>query len=812
MNKNIIEYLEIVDKRKADYIIENYELLKDNFRASSEERLKFMDIDPLTLFKKYISKSKKVKGLNNSNQILVKYKQNNDIGRYWAVGSLSLQNIPREIRHTISNEYYYDIDIKNCHPSLICQYAEKNELECSNIKYYIENREQIFNEMKTKYDVNKDDIKTGFLSILNGGKGFLGLKEKDIPEIVKKYKNDVELVQKYIFEHEEAYKESGVKNAKKKQEKNNKSSSNELGSTMNIMLCDIENNILQTMINFLKKKKLFKTSLVMVFDGFMIYKNDLKDYNIDKLLNELEEEVFNYTQFKIKLEVKPMNNLIDVPDDYKCIEEDNLEDLNVIKTDSEGADKILKQLEGKLYMCKDVIYYKYDNKWENEIKIVKRLLKNLIMEVSFVKNKKATKKDITEGEEIINILGIEYCNKKYEHYSADNAGASNILDVLLSKIPIKNDLNKYILNSSKHKIFFKNGYYDFKKLLFIDNFDNVETMIKIERNFGERNLDDEQKVLNILFKPIFREDTNEALLFFSRALAGEVADKLWAIILGSRDAGKGVNQDALMASFQDYVTSFNADSLLFDVNGGDAAKKLSWAYDFDKSRLAFSNEMKIDNSIKLDGNLIKKLCSGGDEILTRKNNIDEKRCQPQTTCVFCCNDIPKIDPNDVYEKLIPFSIKTKFIESEITEEILKENPYYHKSDPYLRDMVKTEEWFINAVTHLIINSYKPEKVKLNDNMKDHLEAFQNGDNIFDIFNESFEITRNEKDKVDNKHIKEFITGNKLNISFPKIVNLYMSKGINNKVCKINNKSTRGFIGLKIKVKVYDNDEDNHDDI
>jgi hypothetical protein len=32
--------------------------------------------------------------------------------------------------------------------------------------------------------------------------------------------------------------------------------------------------------------------------------------------------------------------------------------------------------------------------------------------------------------------------------------------------------------------------------------------------------------------------------------------------------------------------------------------------------------------------------------------LDEKTCNPQTTVVFCCNDIPKIDPHDVYEKLI----------------------------------------------------------------------------------------------------------------------------------------------------------------
>ena len=67
--------------------------------------------------------------------------------------------------------------------------------------------------------------------------------------------------------------------------------------------------------------------------------------------------------------------------------------------------------------------------------------------------------------------------------------------------------------------------------------------------------------------------------------------------------------------------------------------------------------MKIDNSIKLDGNLIKKLCSGGDSILTRKDDVDEKENCPQTTVLFCCNSLPKIEPNDVYEKLTPFSLK-----------------------------------------------------------------------------------------------------------------------------------------------------------
>ncbi len=563
------------------------------------------------------------------------------------------------------------------------------------------------------------------------------------------------------------------------------------------------------MINFLQNKGLYKTSLIKVFDGFMIFKNDLKGVDIDLLLIDLEKEVFIKTNYKIKLEVKPMIKIIDVPEDYEMKNtNENLDNVNPIKNDLDGALQILQKLEGKIYKCKDILYYKHDNKWITDLKLIHDLLKSFIIDAEFVKYKKATKKDILEGEDIIQILGVDYCLMKFEHYSTDNTGATNILNVLLSKIPINGTLIQKILNSSKQKIFFNNGYFDFKKMEFINNFDGVETMVKIEREFVERNIEDEGKVLNLIFKPIFNEDVNEALLFFSRALAGEVVDKLWGIMLGSRDAGKGVNQDAIIAAFQDYIKSFNANSLILDKTGGDAAKKLSWAYDFDKHRLAFSNEMKIDNSIVIDGNLIKQLCSGGDAILTRKNNIDEKGCIPQATVCFCCNDIPKIEPSDVYEKLIPFSLKSTFIDEEITEDLLKENPYYKKGDNALRDMVKNEEWIINAVTNLIIFSYKPYKVKLNENMSGHLESFKTGECIWDKLNEDFEITRNDKDKVMNKIMKDYIKGNEILISFPKIVNLYMAKGINNKPYWDINKTVRGFIGLK-KINRFEKEEDDY---
>jgi hypothetical protein len=157
-----IEFNEFINITKANYIIENYEDIKAKFRPESEERLNNINLDPLTLFKKYVSKSKTIKFQNATNLIKVTYKQNNEIGRFFALGSLSLQTLPREIRQTISDEYYYDIDIKNCHPILLQKYAKTNKLNHDYIKIYNNLRDDLLKEYSTLYGVTKDDVKMSF--------------------------------------------------------------------------------------------------------------------------------------------------------------------------------------------------------------------------------------------------------------------------------------------------------------------------------------------------------------------------------------------------------------------------------------------------------------------------------------------------------------------------------------------------------------------------------------------------------------------------------------------------------------------------
>ena len=77
------------------------------------------------LLKKYLYKSR-------NNKISVYYKQKNK-GRYYADKQLSLQMIPSVIRKTISNNFYIDIDISNCHPVILSNICKKNQTINSSI-------------------------------------------------------------------------------------------------------------------------------------------------------------------------------------------------------------------------------------------------------------------------------------------------------------------------------------------------------------------------------------------------------------------------------------------------------------------------------------------------------------------------------------------------------------------------------------------------------------------------------------------------------------------------------------------------------
>ena len=270
---SFIELKEIFDQHKLNHIVKNENVYRGQMRLTCFED----DYNPFTIATKYLSKS------NNGN-ITTKYKQNLSYGRFYAMGSLSLQSMPREIRHTIAKDFYNDIDIKNAHPVILAHLCDKIGVSCKWLKKYNKKRDEFLSQMSD----DKEQAKTVVLSIINGGQK-AAQELNNPPEWLKEFKKEIKIIHKK-FSTDKAFK------THKKKRIANDIDYNHEASYMNTLLCDFENKILQTIYKALNSPK----DCILCFDGIMIRKN--VEFNLESIQQAVEDKL----DIEIQLTVKEM--------------------------------------------------------------------------------------------------------------------------------------------------------------------------------------------------------------------------------------------------------------------------------------------------------------------------------------------------------------------------------------------------------------------------------------------------------------------------------------------------------------------------
>ncbi len=274
-----IELNERFDQHKLNYILNNKEEFKKKMRTGCFEN----NYNPFAIMSKYLMKSKE--GI-----IETKYKQSNGMGRYYAVKSISLQSMPREIRHTIARDYYVDIDMVNAHPVILLHLCKERDMFPKMLKKYCKTRDK----MLEKFKVDRDTAKTVILSMINGGKNaYEQLAFK--PTFMTTFKKEIETIHK-MFSTDNNFDKHVARREEKGYLHNHKA------SYMNTLLCDYENIILQEMYKFFEQPK----DTVLCFDGIMLRKG--MEYD----LKACEEHIYDTLGIKIDLKEKPMDNGFDI--------------------------------------------------------------------------------------------------------------------------------------------------------------------------------------------------------------------------------------------------------------------------------------------------------------------------------------------------------------------------------------------------------------------------------------------------------------------------------------------------------------------
>jgi phage/plasmid-associated DNA primase len=264
-----LETVERFDQHKLNHI---FNIPKDELKMLLRWRDRYDVIDPFTVIKNYLLQSRK-------GVVEVSYKQKRSDGRFCAVKSLSLQTIPREIRHTIAEEFYWDLDMINAHPVILSHMVWVEGWSSPFLNEYIKDREGLL----SKLGVDREAGKKVYLSLTNGGvTEFNNIDEEHRSDHLIGYMKEMKGLHTLFA----GLHPIGVEHVRQRRISQGKNYNIE-AAHMNTLLCSYENELLLEMREFLGSP----VDCVLCFDGIMLRKrggvSGEADYDIKGVMDHL---------------------------------------------------------------------------------------------------------------------------------------------------------------------------------------------------------------------------------------------------------------------------------------------------------------------------------------------------------------------------------------------------------------------------------------------------------------------------------------------------------------------------------------------
>lgn len=279
-------YREICDVKRLHWIIEHADQLD---LGRSYVKGKYVEGDAqLGMLKKYYKRMIEGKG-----SVLQTYAQHDGRGRRFSEQT-GLQNLSRRIRHTISTGLR-DIDVSNAQPTLLQWYCERHRIPCPHLTSYNTNRDQYLADLMNSFRISKDQAKKILLKAMNKFQNHYQQTEDD-PEWMYDFHHELRQISLAVM----------ILNPEIEMETRSKRDYNVSGSTLNRILCDLENQVLTIMERAARTQAEVH---VLCFDGMMV--SGVSDMNT--LLRSCEKAVHAELGIAVRILEKTMDEGYEIP-------------------------------------------------------------------------------------------------------------------------------------------------------------------------------------------------------------------------------------------------------------------------------------------------------------------------------------------------------------------------------------------------------------------------------------------------------------------------------------------------------------------
>lgn len=756
----------------------------------------------------------KYKDLIENGRAVVQYKRykNNPYGRSNPNGGLGLFTIRREIRHTLAKDEFEDIDIDNCHPTLLQQIMEECNEPCPLLTDYIKNRNEWLELVRKAYNIEnmeivkkepsllKDIPKNLFIRILFSGGIWKWKKDYNIsgdyktPQKIKDLVNEikrlnekiaeanndlVEIVKKVKLEQGKIDIDGYIKQTKEEIEKGEKKRLFNLnGSVSSFFLQEKEIIILEQIFIYCKTNGYIKDeNCILCADGLMIQKVLYKP----ELLKQLNILIKIKTGFNLNFSRKGMDQ------DYLKILDKNLNFDLYTPTFTTGliANYFRIMYSNKFLSVNGQVYIFTGNYWKEETDKKNATIHNFIDTTFYKHLVNYISGLISKQNELIGALEDNEQNKDKLKSLASTLSTMteflknincNLRTIKKRKEIVEDIVNKITCNyiefdNNPHLLAFTNKIFNLQTGEWIEPKYNQYITITTGWDWCDYYPDSFREELDKILDTIFpiKEVKQYYLMALSTGLYGQQIEKIF-IANGAGGNGKSLINSLMMTATGNYGYKLPSNVLLNEIKEGA------------NPAIANMNKKRFCLTQEPDGK--KRICSAtlkeitGDPTLNCRTLYSKNTLTTLHLSLFLeCNELPKLDEVGVgverRTEVIPFI--SRFVDeskyNEISENdrkelnIMKGNPFY-----------KTEEFkhkYKQALIIILLEQFKqfreneyqfitlPKECK--EKARDYMAT---SDDIYSWFSEYFEKEKSEiKDKDKNfiyfEELYEIFTTSKL---------------------------------------------------
>jgi len=684
-----------------------------------------------------------------------------------------LQGFPFDVRNPLLDKYYWDCDMENAHYWFLAQMGEKWSMKTEAIRQYVSNRD----EELAKVSPIRRIAKTTFLKVAYGGDITLYnefYKDSDVPAtadktLLKKIETEVSAIAERCWEKNVVLHKLAKKH-------------NPVYSLLSLVLQTEERKCLLAIDDYMASVK--REVGVYIHDGCGILKKEDETAFPEELLRGAEAYVKQKEGWDIHLVAKKFKH------DYTVKRMNDLLPSDVLVNDVYAARVFVELMGDHLVYDGEVFCFNSETGiWGSDVAHIERVITQ--------QDKKLVFKQ--EGA-----LGVRIYD-----YSGSVKNVALLIKSLHRVLPKRDGFFAERLNSDIGKLLFKDGIYDFKTATFTKAFDpNVVFFYSCPRNFPKRD----QKIVDFInhttFEDPFEGRENSDILKHNlmRATIGDYLRKTFVAGIGKKNSSKSITITLVRTAFgKGLVQSFNGNSLLAKGYDMESARELTWLVDVAKGRFAFGSEIRVSTDEKrkvvFDGNLIKNIVSGGDDLKGRKLKENEVSIVNKANFFLFANDLPTFSPmtSELAERIHPVNWSYSYVSpSDMVY------PFHKPLNPQLANLYSTAEYG-DAFIWIMIDEYNKWRADGYAELKTPVIREGRADlmpvkELEKVLFDEFEATGNPFDKVLFRDIAEFLREGGVDGTDTKFGRDLTAMGIKNKDVKIDRKTASYRIGIRRKAQ------------